>query len=230
MLSVRLPDFSLTDTRFSKVLWASVTALDSPQKYHLTLLATCFLPAVLLPSFSNREGVHLQLRDFKALLLKCIHQLSSRWFKTSTKHMHEFSFTPTAFPSAKAFLFLCFCMKFPGCRCPLNIGSSAVFTTEAPTLRALPAIHSPSCSEHFLPALSGKLRLLKRGGCQHLCFLLLVQHLCPHGSSSVTAGPNRVDGCMLMDPHPSCAWQLCMSDVHIPKTQVCSQFIFPHVL
>lgn len=99
MLSVRLPDFTSTDARFSKVLRASVIALDSPNKYHLTLLATCFLPAMLLSSFSNREVLYLQLRDFKGLPLKCIHQLSSRWFKTHTKthacifiHTHSFSF------------------------------------------------------------------------------------------------------------------------------------------
>lgn len=158
-------------------------ALDCPNKHHLTLLATCFLLAMLLPSFSNREVLYLRLRDFKSLQLKCIHQLSLRWFKTRTKHIYIFSFTPTVFPLAKAFLFLWFCMKFPWCRRPVSIGSLAVFTTEAPTPCVLPAIHSPSCSEHFLPALSGKLRLLKCAGCQHLHSCLLVQHLCPMGAS-----------------------------------------------
>lgn len=89
-------------------------ALDSLSKYHLTSLATGILPAMLLLSFPNREVLYLQLRDFKGLSLKCIHQLSSRWFKTCTKHMHVFSFTATVFPLAKAFLFLWFCRKFPG--------------------------------------------------------------------------------------------------------------------
>lgn len=110
--------------------------------------------------------------------------------------MHVFSFTFTVIPLAKAFLFLLFCMKFPGRKRPVSIGSLAVFATEAPT-HVLPAIHSPSCSEHFLSALSGKLRLLKCAGCQHLHSCLLVQHLCPHGSITVTTGPNRVDVCML---------------------------------
>lgn len=56
-------------------------ALDAPNKYHLTSLATGFLPAVLPPSFPNTEVLYLELRDFKGLPLKCIHPLSSRRFK-----------------------------------------------------------------------------------------------------------------------------------------------------
>lgn len=77
------------------------------------------------------------------------------------QHLHIFSFTLTVFPLRKTFLCLWFCLKFPGCSCPVRAGSLAIFATETPTPRVLPGIHSPSCAEYFLPALTGKLGLLK---------------------------------------------------------------------
>lgn len=141
-----------------------LVALESPNKsLLLTLLATCFLLPVLIlsVSFSNREFLYLQWRYFKGPPLKCIHWLSSRWFKTCITHAYIFIHTHS-FSFGKNFSFPLILHKIH--RVQLS-HESWLLGNFLPLKRLhhtfFQPFIAPSCTEYFLPALSGKLRLLK---------------------------------------------------------------------
>ena len=179
-----LPGFVLTDRRLSKALWASVGVgywlpLIPLKKTLLTSLATYFFPPVLLPFFANREffycsGDILRARHWNAFT-DC-HQGDLK----HVQHMHIFSFTLTVFPLGQTFLFLCLCVKLPGCSCPMRVGSSAIFTSEAPIPCVPLAIHCPFLHKVLHSCTQWETQTAKMW-CSYLCFCSWCSIFAPRG-------------------------------------------------